>query len=809
MPDQLQSHARVIIAGGGIIGCSVAYHLTLRGWKDVVLLDKGELTSGSTWHAAGLVGQLRSSRNVTQMLKYSSELYARLEEETGQPTGFQQVGGLRLACTPERVQELKRSVTMAATFGMTMDMLRAEEALRIFPGMAPDGILAAAFLPTDGYIDPAGVTMALAKGARERGAMLHRNTRVESMSLGPAGGFVVQTSAGEIACDVFVNCAGMWAPQLGSMLGVLIPIQAMQHQYLATRPISAQAKGVPTLRDPDNLLYYKEEGGALVMGAYEQNPIPWAVAGVPEDFGQTLLPPDFDHFEPAMRQAVMRTPVLEDAEIVKLINGPEGFTPDGNPIMGAAPELHNYFVAAGFNAFGIASGGGAGRAMAEWIIDGRPSLDLWELDILRFGGPYHDPDYVRMRTVEGYARHYAISWPFEESAVCRPLRTSPLYDILKQRGAVFGEKFGWERPNWFARDGVAAEDELTFGRPNWFAQVGREHEAVRERAGIIDQTSFSKFELTGAGVLDFLQSITGNEMHKPTGTITYTQMLTEAGGIACDLTVTRLPGDLFYITTGTAFGPHDGHWMRSHMPADGSVQLREVTMERACINICGPAARAILEPLSGDDLSNQGFPYLTAREILLGDTSVRALRVTYVGEAGWELHVPVENALRLYELIWQAGQSHGLANVGYRAIESLRLEKGYRYWSKDITPDYTPYEAGLGFCVKLDKGQFLGRDALLGHKKEGPRRRLRTITVEDERAWGTGKEAILDNGSVIASATSSGYGYTVGKSIFLAYLPIANCKQGTALSVEILGERFAGRVEQTVLYDPKNERVRQ
>ncbi|MDH4248331.1 MAG: FAD-dependent oxidoreductase, partial [Deltaproteobacteria bacterium] len=727
---------------------------------------------------------------------------------TGQPTGFRKVGGLRVARTPERMEELNRSATLAMTFGLPMTLHDAAGAVALYPDLIPEGILGAANLPTDGFADPAGITMALAQGARTHGATLLRHTPITAMTLDGRGRFVITTPQGVITSEIFVNCAGMWAPQLGRMLGVSLPIQAVQHQYLVGKRQQGEVRGAPTLRDPDRLVYYKAERGEVVMGGYEPNPVPWSYGGVPEDFGQQLLPPDFDHFEPTLKLALQSTPNLEQVDIVKLINGPEGFTPDGNPVLGEVPEVRNYFVAAGFNAFGIASGGGAGKMIAEWILHGRPSLDLWELDILRFSPAQLNPDYVRERTLEAYAGHYAIAYPHKEYASCRPLRTSPLYRELLEQGAVFGEKAGWERPNWFAPPGTAPRDLPSFGRPHGFEAVGAEHRAVREAAGLFDQTSFSKFQVEGPGALAFLQRLTDNQMDKPPGAITYTQMLTETGGIACDLTVTRLGDQRFYLTTGTAFGTHDLHWMRRHLPAEGGVYLSDVTSARSCLNLCGPNARRILETLTSADLSNGGFPFLTAREIPIGKAPVLALRVTYVGELGWELHVPTDYAVYLYHLLRQAGRPQGLVNAGYRAIESLRLEKGYRYWSADITPDTTPYEAGLGFCVKLDKGDFIGRQALLKHRAEGPRRRLCTLTVADPSAVLVGKEAVLDGTQVLGVTTSAGYGYSVQKNILFAYLPIDYAQPGTQLTVEALRKRYPAQVEATVLYDPEHRKVR-
>ncbi|MBF0280577.1 MAG: GcvT family protein [SAR324 cluster bacterium] len=804
----MKGHTKIAIVGGGIVGCSIAYHLTLLGEKDVVILEKGDLTSGSTWHAAGLVGQLRSSRNVTQMLKYSVDLYGRLEAETGQHTGFEPVGGIRVASSEDRYKELQRAATMSKTFGLPMDILTPAEVVALFPAMIQDEIAGAANLPTDGFAEPSSVTMALARGARNRGATIYTETRVTDMQVRGDGTFQMETSQGTLTSDYFVNCAGNWAYELGQMVGVNVPVQPMEHQYMVTKPLDGVPKGLPTLRDPDNLVYYKEENQGLIMGGYEHNPKVWAYEGIPQDFGQQLLPADYEQFEGISQLSLRRTPCLENAEIIKLINGPEAFTPDGDPIMGEAPDLKNYFVAAGFNAFGIAAGGGAGKMMAEWILEGAPSIDLWALDILRFGKYHHSRAYVRDRTIESYAHHYAMSWPHEEFESCRPLRTSPLFTRLKEQGAVFGVKFGWERPNWFAPKGVEARDELTFGRPNWFEHVGNEHRHIRKKAALIDQSSFAKFEVFGPGSLDFLQKITCNEMDKPPGTLTYTQMLTEDGGIACDLTVTAIEKNNFYITTGTGFETHDLAWMRKFLPPDNSVYIQTVTSARSVLNLCGPLSRKILQSLTRDDFSNEGFPYLTAKEITLGYAPVRALRVTYVGELGWELHIPAEYALYVYNLLWEAGKEFDLINAGYRAIESLRLEKGYRYWSGDITPDYTPYEAGLGFCVKLGKGKFNGRDALIQQKEKGVQRKLCTITVDNPRAVAVGKEAILDGEKVIGNVTSSGYGYTVEKTILLAYLPIEYANPGTEVNVEIMMQTFAGIVEKTAVYDHNSSRIK-
>ena len=801
----MEEQAQVVIIGGGITGCSIAYHLARRGWTDVFVLEKGELTSGSTWHAAGLVGQLRSSRNVTRMLKHSVDLYATLEEETGQSTGWKQVGGLRLASSADRMLELKRSATTARSFGLEMHLLSPQEALKLFPIMSLDGVVGAAYLPTDGYADPASVAQALAKGARDLGVRFQRNVRVADLTVAEENVTHVVTDHGTVQAQVVVNAAGMWAREIGRMVGVDVPLIPVQHQYLVTDNIPGLQEGLPTLRDPDRLVYYKEEAGALAMGGYEANPIPWSVGGIPTSFGQELLTPDYDHFEPLSTLAMERTPILETVGIRQMINGPEAFTPDGHFIMGRAPELRNFYVAAGFNAHGIAAGGGVGRMMAEWITEGEPSLDLWEVDIRRFGSHHSSLQYVKERTCELYGKHYSIAWPADEHATARGLRRSPLYHALREKGAVYGERFGWERPNWYAVGGEAPRDEKTFGRPSWFEAVGEEHRAVREAVGIFDQTSFSKIEVRGPGAFDYLQWLAANDIGKPPGGLTYTQLLNERGGIECDLTIARLADDVFYIVTGTAFGVHDLSWIRKHMPRDGSVVASDVTSSRAVLNVCGPRSRALLEKVSDNDFTPDGFPFGQCREVHIGYAPVRALRVTYVGELGWELHIPTEYALHVYETLWGAGEDLGVVDAGYRAIESLRLEKGYRYWSTDLTADYSPYEAGLGFCVALESGDFQGREVLLEEKKAGLKRRLCCFTLTEQRFL-HGGETITRQGEVLGVLTSGGWGYTVGKTIAYGYVPAALARE-MDFEIEVLGEPVAAKRHKRALYDPERTKI--
>jgi len=805
----MKDQARVVIIGGGIIGCSTAYHLAQMGWKDVVLVEKAELTSGSTWHAAGLVGQLRSDRNLTRMLQYSVSLYERLEAETGLTTGWKKTGCLHLASTAERIYELKRGATTARSFGLEMHMITPQEAYNLCPIISLDGIIGAAFMPTDGQADPAGITQALARGARNQGAKIYRDTRVTGFEFGKNRVAAVKTTKGDIQCEIVVNCTGMWGYQVGEMLGVNTPVVPFQHQYLVTDPIKGLPRDLPTIRDKDNLIYYKEEVGGLVMGGYERNGIPWAIDGVSNEFNSQLLDSNYDHFMQLAQPAMERTPCLKQVGISKLINGPEAFTADGNAIMGPAPELDNCFVAVGFNAFGIAAGGGAGCMLAEWIVEGEPSLDIWPLDIRRFGPHHRSRSYNVQRTGEIYGKHYTVHWPAEEHQSARGVRRSPLYYLLKEKGAVFGAKYGWERANWFAPEGVEREDEPTFEIPSWFAHVGNEHRAAREKVVLIDQSSFSKFEIEGPRALDFLNWLAANNIDKPVGSVTYSQLCNARGTIECDLTIARVADDRFFLVTGTAFGLHDAQWIQKHLPKDGGVFFRDVTASLAVINVIGPHARRLIEKVCRDDISNENFRFGKCREITIGCAPVRALRVTYVGELGFELYIPTEFACHVYETLLNAGGDLGVANAGYRAINSLHFEKGYCLWGSELTPEYTPYDAGLGFCVALDKGDFLGRQALVKAEKQGPKWKLCTFTVDAEQpVMLRGSEPILHNGEVIGVTTSGGYGYSVAKTIAYGYVPVAEAGHADGYQIEVYTEIFpAKREPQRALYDPERIKI--
>ena len=808
---KLPSSSKIVIVGGGIIGCSTAYHLAQMG-QEVLLLEKAQLTSGSTWHAAGLVGQLRSNANITRLLGYSIDLYKNLEAETGLATGWKMNGGLRLACNTERWTEVKRQATTAHSFGLDMQLLTPQEAQDLWPLMDIGDVVGAAFLPTDGQANPADITQALAKGARAKGAKLVEHTPVTEILTENGKITGVRTPQGDVMCEKLVLCCGQWTRELAKTIGVTVPLVSVEHQYMVTEPCDVPSD-LPTLRDPDRLTYYKEEVGGLVMGGYEPNGIPWAQDGIPDPFDFQLLESNFDHFEQLVELALPRVPALQTAGIKQLINGPESFTPDGNFILGEAPEMANVFIGAGFNAFGIASGGGAGMALAEWVANGAPPYDMWPVDIRRFGRPHSDEDWVRTRTLEAYGKHYTMAWPSEEHSSGRPCRRSPLYETLLRSGAVFGEKLGWERPNWFAEEGEDARDIYTFERPNWHAAVGREHKAAREAAVLFDQTSFAKFILKGPDAEAALGWIAANRVDKPVGSIIYTQMLNDKGGIECDLTCVRIALDEYYIVTGTGYATHDFDWIARNIPEGLNAQLVDVTSSNAVLSLFGPKARDILAACTRDDISNEAFPFGQSRKIGIAGCPVLALRITYVGELGWELHLPVEYALTVYEAIHAAGKEHGLRNAGYRAIETLRLEKGYRAWSSDIGPDHTPDEAGLGWAVKMKSNiPFKGREAVQAQREEGKKKIMATFTCNGDVIL-SGRETIYRNGETCGWLSSAGYGHTLGQSIGMGYVragePIdRDYVLAGEYELEVATERVPANVTLSPLFDPKMERVK-
>lgn len=807
----LPSSSRFVVIGGGIIGCSTAYHLAKMG-QEVVLLERAKLTSGSTFHAAGLVGQLRSNANVTQLLGYSVDLYRRIEAETGLATGWKMNGGLRLACNGERWTEVKRQATTAHSFGLDMQLLTPSEALELWPLMSIDDVVGAAYLPTDGQANPSDITNALAKGARMAGAVIAEDTAVTRIDVENGVIRAVETADGSIACERVICCCGQWTRAVAAQVGVNVPLVSVEHQYMITEPFGVPTT-LPTLRDPDRLTYYKEEVGGLVMGGYEPNPIPWAVDGIPDGFHFSLLDSNVDHFEQIIELALPRVPALQTAGIKQLINGPESFTPDGNFMLGEAPELRNFFVGAGFNAFGIASGGGAGMALAEWAAKGDPPFDLWNVDIRRFGRPHFDTDWVRTRTLEAYGKHYTMAWPSEEHESGRPCRRSPLYDRLKSKGAVFGEKMGWERPNWFAAPGEEARDIYTFARPNWHLAVGREHRAAREAAVLFDQTSFAKYVLKGPDAEAALSWIAANNVARPVGSMTYTQMLNARGGIECDLTAARIADDEYYLVTGTGFATHDFDWIARNIPKGMHAQLFDVTSANAVLSLMGPNARKILAKVTRNDVSDQAFGFATAKRIGIAGCPVLALRITYVGELGYELHLPVEYATTVYDTLHAAGADLGLMDAGYRAIETLRLEKGYRAWGSDIGPDHTPIEAGLGWAVKLKKNiDFQGRAAIEAQRDGGVKKTLATFTA-DPSVILAGRETIFRNGERCGYLSSGGFGHTIGRSIGIGYVRHnGGVDSEFVLSgryeLEVATERVPADVTLAPLYDPSHQRIR-
>src|SRR5579863_9125947 len=706
-----------------------------------MLVERSRVTSGSTFHSAGLVGQLRGSLSLTRMMMNSVGLYRRLGDEVGLETGWREVGSLRLASAPERMEELARQSGWAKTFGLPLELISAEEAQRLFPPMSTDGVLGAAYLPTDGYIDPSQLTFALAKGARDGGAEIYQGTRVTAIPVERGRVTGVVTDKGEIEAEVVVNAGGIFAKEVAALAGVNVPIVPMAHEYLITKP-SGLPNDMPTLRDPSLLVYFRPESGGLIMGGYERQPAPWSLEGIPADFNGKLLPEDWPRFEELMRNALVRVPSLGELEVIKLINGPEAFTPDGEFILGPT-EVRGFWTAAGFCAHGLAGAGGLGQLVAEWIVEGTPSLDCWHMDSRRFGRAYRSQSYTLARTREVYETYYDVKYPGHERQAGRPLRLSSTYGRLSQLGAAFGEKSGWERANWFEPNAARGEQSL---RPRgwagrlWSPAIGAEHLACREAAALFDESSFAKIEISGDGAAALLERLCANRVAREPGAITYSSMLNPRGGIECDFTVTRVREERFRIVTGTAFGQHDLSWIREHAP-DG-VAVDDVTSAYACLGLWGPRARNILQPLTGTTLD---FPYMSSRELAVGPVPCLALRVTYVGELGWELYCPTEFGLALWDAIWEAGVGLGLVAGGYRAIDSLRLEKGYRVWGSDISPEDTPFEAGLGFAVKLDKGDFIGREALLAAQE--PERRLCCLVLTDPRAVALGSEPVRVEGA--------------------------------------------------------------
>jgi len=759
------SQAETIIIGGGIVGCSLAYHLALNGRKDVLLLEQGRLSCGTTWHAAGLVGQLRSQSSLTRLIRYSTDLYSRLEAETGLATGWKQCGSLAVARTDERMTVLRRSIASARAQGVDIEELSSREAGDKWPLMRTDDLKGAVWLPGDGKANPADITQALARGARQHGARIVEGVRVTGFETAGPRVTAVLTDHGRVACDSVAITAGQWSRAVGLMAGVSVPLHSAEHMYIVTGKVEGVTPDLPVMRDPDGYIYFKEEVGGLVMGGFEPNAKPWGMTGIPDTFEFQLLPDDWDQFEILMEHALERVPALETAEIKTFLNGPESFTPDNNFILGRAPERSNVFIGAGFNSMGIASAGGAGRALAEWMIAGEASLDLWAVDPRRFAPFNNNPAWLHDRVKETLGLHYAMPWPNRELATARPFRRSPLYDRLADKGAVFGSKMGWERANWFATGGMTAETQYSFGRQNWFGVVGEEHRACRTGVALFDMTSFGKILVEGPDATGVLQHLCANDIDVPVGRTVYTPMLNDRGGFESDLTVARLGEDRYLLVTGSGQIIRDLDWIGRRRPAALTrATATDVTGAHAVLAVMGPSARALLASVSGDDWSGKAFAFGDIRPVSIGHASCLASRRSYMGELGWELYVPTEFAALVYDTLHGAGAAVGLRDAGYYAIDALRIEKGYRAWGRELTPDVTPYEAGLGFAVASGKaGDFIGRAALAGAAGKPLNQRIVSIRARDAAAplaWGG--ELLLADGMPAGDISSAAYGYTLG-----------------------------------------------
>jgi 4-methylaminobutanoate oxidase (formaldehyde-forming) len=827
--------ARIVIIGGGIMGCSVAYHLSALGEKDVVLLEQGRLTSGTTWHAAGLVGQLRAHESMTRLIRYSTELYSKLEEETGLATGWKQCGSLAVARTADRMIQLKRTAAVARAHGVACDVISAADAGKLYPIMATDDLQGAVWLPGDGKANPTDLTLALAKGARNRGVKIFESVRVSGMNVhSPSGARRVNSMTwrsksgdeGIIRAEIVVLCGGQWSRALARMADVSVPLFSCEHFYIVTDRIEGVHRDLPVMRDPDGYIYFKEEVGGLLMGGFEPNATPWLQSalhrgGIPENFEFQLLPDNWDAFQVLLDNAMIRVPALETAQVKQFYNGPESFTADNNFIIGPAPAFDNFYVGCGFNSTGIASAGGAGKALAEWIVQGDPTLDLWPVDIRRFGRFNANENWLPDRISEVLGMHYKMPWPNRELESARPFRCSPLYARLRDAGACFGSKMGWERPNFFAPSPEQAQIKYSWGHQNWHSWVADEHDACRERVAIFDMSSFAKLLLKGPGARDALELLIANEPPSAPGATVYTAMLNERGGYESDFTVTMLAADEYMIVTGSAQAVRDRDVIEraiATMPQRLRCSVVDVTSMLAVVAVMGPQSRALMQRVSTADFSSERFPFGTSQEIDLGYATVRATRLTYVGELGWELYVPVEFAVSVYQALIEAGKDLGVANAGYYAIDSLRLEKGYRAWGRELTPEINPYEAGLSFAVKLDRPNFRGYGALGAIAKAGGaasvRRRIVSLVIDAPHTNLWGNELILRNGEPVGSVTSAAFGHTIGKPVALGLVARTDgaadrawVESGT-YEIDLAGERYPAAVSLKAPYDPDSRRIR-
>ena len=775
--SSLPAQAEIVIVGGGIAGVSVAYHLAKLGKRDVLLLEQGSLTCGTTWHAAGLVGQMRPNRSMTRMSQYGIGLYASLEAETGLATGWKQCGSVNVARTPERWILFQRQAAMARSFGIEVHVMGPREAAEKWPAMRTDDLQGALWFPHDGKANPADLTQSLAKGARNFGVKIVQGVRATAVELRNGAIAGLSTTAGDVRCEVLVNCAGQWARAFGALAGVSVPLHSAEHFYIVTERIDGVHPMLPVMRDPDGFIYFKEEVGGLLMGGFEPQAKPWGMAGIPDKFEFQLLPEDWEQFEILMQNAIHRVPALETAGVKTMVNGPESFTPDGNFILGEAPEVRNYFVAAGFNSAGIANGGGAGKLLAEWIVGGEAPMDLFEVDIRRFGPYAAGADWLRDRTVETLGLHYAMRWPRQELESGRPLLTSPLYERLREKGACFGSKMGWERANWFAPEGQRPGVRYTLGRPDWLDAVIEEQGAVRGAVGIFDQTSFGKLRVHGRDALAVLERLCANRIDVPVGRAVYTAMLNARGGFESDLTVQRLGVDEFFVVTGTAQPVRDGAWIRRQVRSGEDAGVADVTAEWSVLSLMGPRAPQLLSMI---------------------DMDCRPVPISYVGGAGFELYVPVEKAAALYEELHEKGDEIGLRDCGYYTLDALRLEAGRRGFPSELSPDVTPWEAGLGFAVQLDKGDFIGRDALLRAPRDALSKRLVIFLFPETKLFAWGGEPIHRDGAPVGEISSVGYSATLSAMVGMGYVHTEKPETRDEIlrgnyEIEISGERAPAR----------------
>ena len=806
--------ARVVIIGGGVIGCSVAYHLAQKGWKEIILLERKQLTSGTTWHAAGLIAQLRASANMTKLAKYSQELYGNLEKETGVATGFKRCGSITVALSEERKEEIFRQAAMARAFGVDVEEISPNEVKNKYEHLNIDGVKAGVWLPKDGQGDPGNIALALAKGARNKGVDIFENTSVTGLITKgrrvSGVNWKTDNSSGCIEADMVVNCGGMWGHEVGRMAGVNVPLHACEHFYIVTEPVKELTQ-LPVLRVPDECAYYKEDAGKFLLGAFEPISKPWGMSGIPKDFEFDQLPEDFDHFEPILEAACERMPILAEAGIQTFFNGPESFTPDDAYHLGLAPELDNFWVAAGFNSIGIQSAGGAGMALAEWMDSGSKPFDLGDVDISRMQPFQGNKKYLFERSKETLGLLYADHFPYLQKKTARNIRRTPFHHQLLSQGAVMGEIAGWERANWFADKGQKRSYEYTWKRQNWFENSAREHRSIRENIGMYDMSSFGKIRIEGRDATKFLNFVAGGQYDVEIGKIVYSQFLNNAGGIEADVTITRLTESAYLVVTPAATRLADQIWLSRNI-GDFNVVITDVTAGEGVLAIMGPSSRKLLQMVSPNSFDNDVNPFGTAQEIEIGMGLARVHRVTYVGELGWEVYVSSDQAGHIFDTLFDAGQDLDMKLCGMHMMDSLRIEKGFRHFGHDITCEDHVLEAGLGFAVKTSKPDFIGRDAVLRKKENGLDRRLLQFVLNDSEPLLYHNEPILRDGELVGHLTSGNYGHTIGAAIGLGYVP---CKDETVsdilasnYEIDVAGSKIKADVAIKPIYDPKSERVK-